>query len=102
MMFRLVPIGFLAVVCALPAQGQVIINELMYHPAPEENPREEYIELHNRATTNVNVSNWRISRGVDYVIPNGTTITAGGYLVIAGHRSTFLAKYPGVTPVVGD
>lgn len=93
--------GLVAVVCALPAEGQVIINELMYNPVSGQ-PRDEYIELHNTASTNVNVSNWRISRGVDYVIPNGTAINAGGYLIIAGHRPSFLAKYPGVSPVVGD
>jgi hypothetical protein len=86
---------------ARPTNAQVVINEIMYHPASE-NVLEEYIELHNRAGTNVNVSGWRFSNGVEFIFPANTVIPANGYLVVAAHRQTFTTKYPGVANVVGD
>ena len=91
-----------ALVCGgLSGRAQVVINEIMYHPASE-NVLEEYIELHNRATTNVNVSGWRFSNGVDFTFPASTIMPANSYLVVAAHRQTFIAKYPGVANVIGD
>ncbi len=92
----------LALICgAFSAGAQVVINEIMYHPASE-NVLEEYIELHNRSTTNVNVSGWRFSNGVDFTFPANTIIPANGYLVVAAHRPTFVVKYPGVANVIGN
>ena len=56
--------AFLACFAALfsgsPAGAQdVVINEIMYHPASHE-AREEYIELFNRGTTNVNLTGWAL------------------------------------------
>jgi hypothetical protein len=86
-----------------PAVGQVVINEIMYHPASED-VREEYIELWNRSATNVNLTGWRLSSGVDYAFPSNTTINAGAFLVASAHKASFLAKYPSVPSarVVGD
>jgi len=81
--------------------AQVVINEIMYHPASE-NVLEEYIELHNRATTNVNISGWRFSNGVEFTFPANTILPPNGYLVVAAHRPTFIAKYPGVPNVMGN
>jgi hypothetical protein len=92
----------LALICgAFSASAQVVINEIMYHPASE-NVLEEYIELHNRATTNVNISGWRFSNGVEFTIPANTILPPNGYLVVAAHRPTFIAKYPGVANVIGN
>ena len=55
----------------------------------------------NNGPTNVNLSGWRISGGIDFLIPTNTTLGAGRYLVVAGDRTAFLQKYPGVTNVVG-
>src|SRR5262245_49232321 len=79
----------------------VIINEIMYHPASQD-PREEYIELFNAGATNVDLTGWSISGGVDFLFPNSTTLNAGRYLVVAAHRQAFGNKYPGVTNVVGS
>ena len=90
------------VLSAAFANGQsIVINEIMYHPASHD-PREEYIELYNRGTTNVNVGGWALKGGVDFVIPSNTVINASGYLVVAAHRLTFTSKYPAVANVVGD
>src|SRR6185436_19340958 len=86
---------------AWPSAAQLIINEIMYHPASHD-PREEFIELHNIGSSTVNLTSWTLSGGVDFAFPTNTSIPAGGYLVIAGDRQTFTNRYPGVANVVGS
>lgn len=70
----------------------VVINEIHYNPA-ENTIREEFIELYNPSNAPVNLSLWRLRDGVDYVFTNGTTIPAGGYLVVASDPATIQARY---------
>ena len=70
----------------------VVINELMYHPASHL-ASEEYIELHNRGATNVSLAGWALTGGVDFIFPSNAIINASGYLVVAAQRTTFLAKF---------
>jgi hypothetical protein len=81
----------------------VVINEIMYNSISGGGD-DEYIELHNRGALSANVGGWRFSEGIDFAIPNGTTIPAGGFLVIAKNASRLLTNYPGLSPaqVVGD
>jgi hypothetical protein len=81
--------------------GQVVINEIMYHPASQ-SPRDEWIELHNRSGTNVSLAGWRLRAGVDFNFPSNAFVPPGGFLVVAGHRPSFQASFPGATNVVGD
>jgi hypothetical protein len=89
---------------------QIVINEIMYHPGNgdwgetgyvAENPKEEFIELYNRGTTAVDLGGWKLTQGVNYTLPAGTTIAAGGYLAVVADAATFTAKYPTVTNYVG-
>ena len=81
------------------ADSVVVFNEIMYHPATNE-PALEWIEFHNQNSINVDLSGWRMTEGIDYTFPNGTTIRAGGYLVVAIAPET-LAAQTGITNVVG-
>ncbi|MGC3960735.1 MAG: lamin tail domain-containing protein [Verrucomicrobiota bacterium] len=83
--------------------SDVVINELMYHPISE-NDDGQYIELFNRSGSPVNLSGWTLGDGVSFTFPNGTTIAANGYLVVANSRASFLTNYPMVNPaiVLGD
>ncbi len=58
------------------SSASVLINEIMYHPSSED-IREEYIELLNTGATNVNLTGWRFSKGVQFLFPN-VTLPAGG------------------------
>jgi hypothetical protein len=78
----------------------VVINEIMYHP-PSTNLAEQWFELFNPESSPVDLSGWRITKGVQFSIPTGTILPADGYLVIAADRAAFVAKNPGVTNVVG-
>ncbi|MBE0535750.1 MAG: lamin tail domain-containing protein [Phycisphaerae bacterium] len=88
----------------LPEDG-ILITEIMYHPYNAAHPlvediREEYIELHNRGFSAVDLEGWRLSNGVGYTFGE-VIIGPGEYLAVAADVETFAAKYPGVSNVVG-
>jgi hypothetical protein len=93
---------------AVTVEGRVVLNELAYHRAarsvdgaPVEERPDEWLELHNRSDEDVDLSGWQLVDAVEYVFPEGTTLAAGGFLVVAGDASALRAEVPGVT-VVGD
>ncbi len=69
----------------------VVINELHYDPP--DNARTEFIELHNPTDAAINIGGWAFTRGISYVFPGGTTIEAGGYLVVAQDPLVFLDEF---------
>ena len=60
----------------------VVINEINSHSDP---PQQDWIELHNKAGSAVNIGGWFLSDTstnlMAYTIPPGTTIPGTGYLV---------------------
>src|SRR5688572_29121662 len=92
--------AFAAAAATVTARADLVINEIMYHPSSEL-AAEEYLELHNTGAGPLNVSGWRLTKGVNFSIPTGTPrIPAGGYLVIAADSAAFVAKYPAVSNYV--
>jgi len=67
---------------SVPAQAQVVINEINYNPAGASD-LEEFLELYNRGAAAVDVSGWSIADAITLTIPSGTSIPAHGYLVVA-------------------
>lgn len=64
---------------------------------------EQWVELHNTSNSEVSVAGWKLNRGIDFEIPEGTSIPANGYLVIAWDAEAMKAKYPAMaTQIVGD
>src|SRR6478736_3951339 len=59
----------------------VVFNEVQYHPLPG---GAEWVELHSLSGVNVDVGGWKLSGGIDYTFPAGTTVAGHGYLVVAG------------------
>ena len=43
----------------------------------------EFIELYNRGDSEIDLTGWRFTEGVNFAFPTGTTIKARGYLVVA-------------------
>ncbi|MBT6661144.1 MAG: hypothetical protein HOB00_12755 [Verrucomicrobia bacterium] len=92
-----VPLGwFYRVDANAPPPPRIVISEIMYHPIeePEFDRRgqpvldlledvHEFIELHNFSRETVTLDNWRISGGIDYAFPAGTTVESGGFLIVA-------------------
>ena len=73
----------------------------MYHPVSE-NRGHEFVELLNTGPVSVDLSGWSISGGVEFVIPAGTTIQAGGNFVLVADAAAFSSLYPTVTNFAGD
>ena len=89
---------------AWPVSGaQVLLNEIMYHAAPEmpEDTGQEWVELFNRETVAVNLHGWRLTGGIEFTFTN-VTIPAQGYWVVAANVAAFNSRYSTVTNVVGD
>src|SRR4051812_14570975 len=91
--------ALLLILLSAPCFGQVVINEIMYHPQTEKT-EEEFIELHNVTTVAVDLSGWSFTSGVAFTFPAGTSIPANGYLVAAAVPATFHALYPTVANYV--
>ena len=87
---------------SLSMSAQIVINEIMYRPGTTfpENTAREFIELHNRAANSVDLSGWQFTSGISYAFPVGTSISAGGYVVVASSPSQVGAAY-GVAGVLG-
>ena len=64
---------------------------MMFH-ALSDLDGDDYLELYNRGTDPVDLSGWTFS-GITLTLPAGTTITAGGYLVVAKDAAQFQAPY---------
>lgn len=80
---------------------EIIINELFYHPEDEgldSNLDKEYIELFNRSDKTVDLSGWYFSNGIEFSFPQGTSIPAGGYLLVCRN----VDQYPNVSNKVGN
>ncbi|MCC6233451.1 MAG: lamin tail domain-containing protein, partial [Verrucomicrobiales bacterium] len=93
--------GFLAAVMGMGgmARAEVRISEIFYQPG-NTNLLEEWFELSNTAGFPVDLTGWRMTRGVRKAFTVGTSIPAGGFLVVAAHDATFAAHHPTVQPVV--
>ena len=84
---------------AVPCRAGIVINEIHYHPASEDD-REEFIELHNTGAAAVDVGGWAFTSGVRFTLPAATTVPAGGFLVVAADAATFAGLHPAVTHFV--
>ena len=62
---------------------------------------EEWIELYNRGTDPVDLSGWRMDRGIHYEFTSGTVMEAGEHLVIASQSQWLANQYPDIR-IVGD
>jgi len=77
----------------LPLFSQHIsINELMYRRTTV-SEEVRFIELHNTSNSIVDLSNYKLEGSVYYTIPQGTSIQANGYLLIAENPSAIYSKY---------
>lgn len=91
-----------ALLAASYVRAQVVINEIMYRPAPAipENPAAEWVELHNSGNQTVDLSGWKLSKAVQFTFTN-VALAPGNFLVVAGGLNQFRTLYPQVTNVIG-
>ena len=77
-----------------PVIGNVLINEMMYHP-PDlpgnvDNTGHEYIELYNASPSTLALSEkstgagWRLDGAIEYTFPLNVKLPPGGHLLVVG------------------
>jgi CotH protein/lamin tail-like protein len=97
------PFGFVLQVglalVTLQASGQVIINEIFYH-APDDIADLQWVELHNTTDQAVNLSGWKLSKGVKFEFGPGAIIAPHGYTVLCKDKTRFQEFYK--APVAGE
>ncbi|MBC8002669.1 MAG: lamin tail domain-containing protein [Opitutaceae bacterium] len=71
----------------------IVINEIMYNPISG-NSDDEFIELHNRGISVVDLGGWRLLDAVNFSFATNTVIQPGGYLVVARNSTRLLSRYP--------
>ena len=64
----------------LQSPGSITFNEVLYAPA---SGASEWVELHNPMAITMDLSGWALGGGITYAFPEGTTLAADGYLVVA-------------------
>ncbi len=90
-------------------RSEIVINEIMYNhqPLPPTNNAvgrssdEEWIELYNRSSSPIDLTDWELTGGIDYRFTPGKTIPAHGYLVVADDVAALRAIYP-AADIVGN
>lgn len=90
----------------------IVINEIMYNKMPTHLPTgvipndEEWVELYNRSGNEVVLTGWKLRGGADFDFPDGISIAAGGYLLVAADPSalsqTALGPWSGGLSNSGD
>lgn len=69
-------------IVAAAADAGLVINEIHYDP-PDKTEPAEFVELHNPDSTAVPLAGWKLTGGVEFAFPAGSTLPAGGFLVVA-------------------
>ena len=62
---------------------KVVINEILYNPAPDLGEDYEFVELFNAGTFPIDLSGYSFSSAVTFTFPQYTTILPGEYVVVA-------------------
>ena len=78
-----------------PLPRLAIFNEI--HAAPvDKTLRQEFVEIVSVSGTALDLSGWRITGGISYTFPAGTSLPPGAMLVVAQDPTVLAAKFAGV------
>ncbi len=87
-----------------PQALKLVVSELNYN-SPKNSDAGNWIELHNYGNYKLDLSEWRFHTHGDYYnykFPMGTTIAAGGYLVLCEDTDRFNKVYNNVPNKIGN
>ncbi len=76
---------------AIIPEDVIVINEIHYNPSSDQGNDDnyEFLELYNTSDAEVDLSFTLFTEGINHVFEYGTTISAGGYLVLAKDSSSY-------------
>ena len=92
-------------------QERLVVSEFMYNPpeptgsellASSENDDFEWLELTNISDSDLDLTDVRFTKGIDFDFPDGTIIAAGASLLIVKDEEAFEARYGTSLPVIGN
>ena len=66
----------------------VVFNEIMYNPAGGDTSG-EWIEFYNQLVVDIDISEWRLTGGIEYEFPDNTVVPGRGYLIVAVDPEVF-------------
>ena len=75
-----------------PTDYSVVINEIHYDPDVK-TELVEFIELHNTAAEDIDLSGWYFRSGITYRFGAGATLPAGGYVIVAQNPAHIQVKW---------
>ncbi|MGK0185292.1 MAG: hypothetical protein ACI9R3_001068 [Verrucomicrobiales bacterium] len=94
-------------------QAQLVVSEIMYNPAPPTTAAElaasnrnsdfEYLVLQNIGGSTLDLTNVRMTKGVDFDFATGTQLAAGAKIFLVKNIAAFTARYgaQAATVVIG-
>jgi hypothetical protein len=74
----------------------IVINEVQYNRADE-----EWVELTNRGTDEVDLSGWQLVDALAFDFPEGTVLAPGDFVVVASEAAALAATHPQIE-ILGD
>jgi hypothetical protein len=91
---------------------ELIVTELMYHPAPPASSTDtndadnfEYIELRNVGTNTLNLVGFKFTNGIDFTFTTNSVVTSllpGDYVLVVKNSGSFVARYGANSHVAGE
>ncbi len=81
-----------------PVADNLRISEIMYNA---QDPNEEFIELANAGSQNINLNLVSFTDGIDFTF-GSLELATGEYVVVVRDKNTFEARYGGVTNIAGQ
>jgi len=83
------------------APPRIAINEIYYHPLSDKDAKEEYVELRNNTSGQVNLKSYAFVAGIDFTFAEDTIVEPGGFVVVCRDVENLRAVY-GLTHAVGN
>ncbi len=93
------------------AAGNVVISELMYHPANPTTEEEaagfmnddsfEYVEFANISGATIDLLGVQFTDGIEFTFEESVLVPAGGYAVIVANAEAFAERYGDAIPIAG-
>lgn len=94
-------LGVLGTVClSLSAYGDIVINEVMYHP-PDDSDDLQFVELCNTQERPVDVGGWRFTDGVKFEFPPQTVLAGNSFGILVKNEDAVRSHYGDSANILG-
>lgn len=75
---------------AANAESDIVISEVFYRPSTNQGGDDaEFIELFNKGNAPVSLAGWSFSQGISFTFPQGSSLAAHSYLILAFNSASY-------------